>query len=90
LAAFFGYSITIQTGFDASVFPMVFPLTLNGFAKARKFNMLVTFVGVEPIDGFPYTFPFTFQDQDPRSFLECLIRKLAPANVNVTFRTKSA
>ena len=86
LAAFFGYIITIDYGFDASVFPAVFPIILGGSPKEEKFTMVVTFYGVEPPTGFPYTFDFVFEDDVETQFLECLIRKLSPANVHVIFR----
>ncbi len=89
LAAFFGYTISITTGFGAASFPAVFPMVLGGSAKERKFTIIVTFIGIAPTLGFPYTFPFVFPPNNPTNFLECFIRKMVPANVNVIFKTPS-
>lgn len=85
LAAFFGFSITVETGFQGDTFPMTFPFILAGEVIEEKFTMVVTFMNMTPDSGFPYTFPLTFTDENPTQFLECLIIKLAPANVNVIF-----
>lgn len=86
LAAFFGFTITIQTGFDVDTFPATFPFILSGTIQEQKFTIIVTFHNLQPELGFPYTFPFNFPTNDPNQFLECLIKKLVPANVSVIFR----
>jgi uncharacterized protein YmfQ (DUF2313 family) len=89
LARFFGFEISISSGFGASTFPMTFPAILGGETLESKFTMVVTFKDEVSTDVFPYTFPMTFPTIPPRDFLECLIIKLAPANVRVVFKTQS-
>lgn len=86
LAAFFGFTITIQTGFDVDTFPATFPFVLSGTIEEQKFTIIVTFHNLQPEPGFSYTFPFVFPINDPTQFLECLIKKLVPANVSVIFQ----
>lgn len=89
LAAFFGYTISITTGFGAATLPAVLPFILDGSAKERKFTITVTFLGVSPTPGLPYVLPFVLPPNNPTDFLECFIKKMVPANVNVIFKTSS-
>jgi uncharacterized protein YmfQ (DUF2313 family) len=82
LASFFGVSLTIASGTEASVFPMTFPIILFGTAKEAKFTMVVVFDTA--IDGFPFTFPFVFTES-ANNLIQCLFNKLKPANVQIIY-----
>jgi uncharacterized protein YmfQ (DUF2313 family) len=82
LAALFGITVSIASGHDFAVFPLVFPIFLVTELEAR-FTIFVTFT-VQGVDIFPITFPYTFGD-DTVAILECLFRRLKPANCDVVF-----
>ena len=89
LGLFFGHKLRIDTGLEIGVFPLTFPAFLSGPPPFDAFTMIVTFIIKEPApSGFPYTFPMVFPASSSFEFLECLIIKLSPANVNVIFRTE--
>lgn len=88
LAAFLGYTITITNGFEDEAFPYTFPFRLAGDEKEQKFTVIIKFVDVVIGGTFPYIFPFIFDDQDETQFLQCLLIKLFPANVNIVFEFK--
>lgn len=78
--ALIGEPITVTPGADAVVFPLSFPIV---FASGPgRFQMFVTLPGRT---GFPYAFPIPF-GLVRSELLECVFRKLVPANVTVNFR----
>jgi len=83
LAAIYGVTITITSGIVYDSFPMTFPIIFFNNAKEARFTMVVTYY-IEAQYRFPYTFPIVFGNQSI-PILECLFRKLAPANVDVYF-----
>lgn len=82
LATFFGVSVTIRSGKEASVFPMTFPIVLFGSDKEARFTMVVEFG--TPTDGFPFVFPFVFTES-ANNLVQCLFNKLKPANVQIIY-----
>lgn len=85
LAQFFGFTITIEHGVEASVFPIRFPIYFAASAKAARFTMIITFTDlIKPTNVFTCTFPITFSNNE--NFLMCLFYHLKPANVNLQFR----
>ena len=84
LATFFGFTIKIEYGSQSDVFTMIFPVYFTGSAKAARFTMIITFMGIaKPSNVFPMKFPFIFEDTN---FMICLFNKLKPANVNILYR----
>lgn len=84
LARLYGIEITILTGSEAGRFPFTFPVILFDTSKEAKFTMLVVYEVAQAFT-FTYNFPVIFGDS-AIPILECLFRKLAPANVNVIFK----
>jgi len=84
LAALYGVEIEIIAGSDAGVFTYTFPILLFSSATTARFTMVVVYEVAEA-NTFTYTFPIIFGDA-AIPILECLFRKLAPANVDVLFR----
>lgn len=86
IAALYGIAATISPGFDQIMFPITFPYTFLDDKPAR-FTMFVVFedISAAATQRFPLTFPIPFGD-DNIEVLECLFRKLAPANVDVIFK----
>jgi len=85
LANFFGFTITIEHGSQASLFPMTFPILFSGSVKAAKFTMIIKFMGLrKPGNIFTMKFPITFEQQT--NYVLCLFEKLKPANVNIVYR----
>lgn len=76
IADLFGVSANVIPGFDYAGW--TFPIT----DTEKRFYIVVEFVNSDP--GFPYTFPITF-GSTTFLFLECLFRKLKPANCEVLF-----
>ena len=84
IAALYGIVINIKSGIsEVDVFPFTFPIVFPD-VKTARFTMIIEFV-VEETLRFPLIFPIPFGDNDITK-LECLFRKLAPANVDVIFR----
>ena len=84
IAALYGIVINIKSGIsEVDVFPFTFPIEFPD-VKTARFTMIIEFV-VEESLRFPLIFPIPFGDDDITK-LECLFRKLAPANVDVIFR----
>jgi len=88
LAAIYGVTITIYSGIKYNAFPITFPIILFDSAKEARFNMVVEYF-VEAQNRFTYTFPIVFGDQDI-PIIECLFRKLIPANVDLYFLQSDA
>ena len=83
LAALFGVTVSVRSGSVNGNFPMVFPWIFFDSAKAARFTIIILFT-VEAANRFPFTFPFTFGSGEI-STLECLFRKLKPANCDILF-----
>ena len=83
LAETFGIDIQIRTGSENGLFPMTFPIVFFNTPKVARFTMIVTF-DVDAANVFPLTFPFVFGD-DTIAIVECLFRKLKPANCDIIF-----
>lgn len=83
LAAIFGERIIIEQGADRGVYPMCYPVVYYGNAKTARFTMIVHFPDIAP-PRYPlaYPFPYTF---NRNGVIECLIKKVRPANVQVIF-----
>lgn len=69
---------------DDGKFDFEFPIVFSD-AKEARFTMIVEFT-LDTDFVFPYEFTFTFGDERVE-LLKCLFRKLAPANVQVIYRT---
>lgn len=83
LASLFGVTLTVEPMSVSSVFPLVFPFSLLSETEAR-FTILVEFTATTP-NSFPMTFPISFGDPVIQT-VECLFRKLKPANCDLVFR----
>lgn len=86
LALIFGVTVDIITGTEAGLFPYTFPILFFDNEKAARFTMIVDFT-VQASNRFPLTFPIPFGD-DSISLIECLFRKVVPANVKLIFRQR--
>jgi len=85
LAKIFGVDVTITAGIiNSNVFPFQFPIVFYPNAKAARFTIVVTF-NLEVGGRFPYTFPIKFGVVEI-NILECLFRKLKPANCDIIFQ----
>jgi surface protein len=85
LADLFGIGVGIIPGAEVGTFPYTFPLTFFASAKAARFTMVID-VDVPLSDTFPLTFPISF-GSGVLGTLQCLFRKVAPANVALLFRS---
>ena len=84
LGALFGITVEVRSGRYFNTFPLIFPILLGSTEKEARFTIVVDFT-VEGVSRFPLTFPFTFGN-DTIAVLECLFRKLKPANCDILFR----
>jgi uncharacterized protein YmfQ (DUF2313 family) len=82
LAALFGITAIVQTGVDVGGFPLTFPFVLLS-TQQSKFTIVVNY-SIIGGDRFPLTLPFTLGDESA-DILECLFRKLKPANCQIFF-----
>lgn len=87
LAALFGFKALIPSAATYAVFPLAFPAAFYQYAQDARFTMLIYLdSGVAP-EVFPFEatkFPIPFFSSIS-NIIECLFRKLAPANVIVKF-----
>jgi len=83
IAALFGVAVTVESAAPHGIFPMTFPIFI-GTAKDARFTLFVTFT-VNAVSRFPITFPLTFGDEFI-PIIECLFRRLKPANCDVYFQ----
>lgn len=83
LGALFGITVTVTPGIVHALFPMTFPIVFTGGVTEARFTIIVKFT-VDAASRFPLTFPFTFGDSTI-SVLECLFRRLKPANCDIIF-----
>lgn len=84
LAALFGEVIVIEPGKHRGVYPMCYPVIYYPTAEQARFTMIVHFpeVAAATYPLGPYPFPYVRQRL---GIVECLIRRVRPANVNVVF-----
>lgn len=83
LANLLGVTVTITAGSVHGVFPFVLPLIFFPTPKDARFTIVVDFdvpIGAR----FPYTFPLPFSTPG-LAVVECLFRKVKPANVDLLF-----
>jgi uncharacterized protein YmfQ (DUF2313 family) len=78
--ALLGEPVTVDAGAEIEIFPLQFPVVFS--SSPARFKMFVNLPGRT---GFPYAFPIPF-GAARSELLECVFRKLAPANVVVIFR----
>ena len=83
LALIYGIEIEIDGGIIHGSFPFTFPIIFFDTVKEARFTMVV-FYEVAQAYTFPYTYPLIFGGLEI-PVLECLFRKLVPANVDVQF-----
>ena len=78
-------NFNIVNGLASGVFPLAFPATFAADRKGAVFSIVFQLPEVlKPGAVFPLDFPFTF-GSDSASTIECYLRKIIPANYNVTF-----
>lgn len=88
LAQMLGYVVTIESAVGYATFPLTLPFILLGSAKEARFTIVVSYAtggDVFPPATLPLTLPFILGGAD-LGILECLFRKLKPANCNLIFR----
>lgn len=85
LAAEFGYTVDVVGGAYHGAFPMVFPIVFFPSGKDARFTLIVDLDEDLNPSLFDLTFPFTFGPKQS-NIIECLFKKLKPANVDLLFR----
>ena len=83
LGALFGIVLDVRSGSVNGNFPLVFPWRFYPSAIEARFTIVVSFTVTEA-NRFPLTFPIIFGDEQI-GILECLFRKLKPANCDILF-----
>ncbi len=86
LASRIGFCIEIVPGADALAFPYTFPLIFVDSNMTARYTMIVKAELSKQPNVFPFIFPILFTDGEQTNILECLFRKLIPANVRVLFQ----
>lgn len=84
MASLFGLAVTVRSGTSFATFPLEFPVLLFSTEKDMRFTIVVDFP-VTASNQFPLTFPIVF-GTDTIGVLECLFRRLKPANCDIIFR----
>lgn len=88
LAALFGFKALVPSGATYGVFPLGFPIAFFQYPQDARFTLYVFLDSAVVPEVFPFEttkFPIPFFS-NVSNIVECLIRKLAPANVNVIFQ----
>lgn len=84
LAKLFGVDITISYFLGGAAFPLQFPVQFGGDTTPYRFTIIVNYP--RPLTNrFPLKFPYPFSD-GLDNLIECLFRKLKPANCDIIFR----
>lgn len=83
LGALFGITLDVRSGSVNGNFPFVFPWRFYNSAIEARFTIVVSFTVTEA-NRFPFTFPIVFGDEQI-GILECLFRRLKPANCDILF-----
>lgn len=82
-AEFLGFDVRISNGVTNGVFPLQFPIAFYGSRKEAVHTIIVDLEEERAV--FPLSFPILFSPS-VTGIIECLFRKLAPANCRVIFR----
>lgn len=88
LAALFGFTALVPSGATYGVFPLAFPIAFFQYPQDARFTLYVFLDSENVPEVFPFEstrFPIPFFS-NVSNIVECLIRRLAPANVNVIFQ----
>lgn len=84
LALLFGITVSVIPGAELFSFPLTFPFLFFTTEEEARFTIVITFTVSGP-SVFPFTFPIVFGNREI-AILECLFRKLKPANCEVIFQ----
>lgn len=88
VAAIFGYDINvIESGSVSGSFPASFPVSFYG-GKNSAAHIIVISVNDTEREVFPLPFPTSFGGTS-LTILQCLFRRLAPANCDIVYITRS-
>lgn len=80
-----GYPAVIRQGITFATFPLTLPAVLVDDIKDARFIMVVDLPeSLAPTSTFPMTFPFQLLGTGA-NLVECLVEKIKPANVLLTF-----
>jgi len=83
LAETFDVNVTINSGIDEIIFPLVFPVVMFNTEKEARFTIVVRFTD-QAANRFPLVFPFIFGSGE-LAILECLFTRLKPSNCDIIF-----
>lgn len=88
LAAIMGLNIEIVPGDPTlAVFPFTFPFVFQTpQSAANTWKIIIKDVN---IDGFTYTFPVTFEDDNDVDLFKCIVEKQKPAYTKVIFEVEN-
>lgn len=79
-------NFNIVNGLASGVFPLAFPSTFASNRKAAVFDIIFQLPEeLKPGAVYPLEFPFQF-GSDNASTVECFLRKIVPANYNISFQ----
>lgn len=83
LAALFGVTAVLTAGSVHTTFPATFPIYLAADDREGRHTIFVQ-LGSPAVVGFPIEFPYVFGSAE-EALIECLFRRLKPANVQLVF-----
>lgn len=83
LADDFGLTVTVESGALYFTFPAELPIILFPDEQTARFTIVVRYTLPDALS-FTYTFPIGFTT-DALTIMECLFRKLKPANCDLIF-----
>jgi len=87
LAALLGYVVFIQSGAERGMFPLEFPAYFYDSPQTVRFLMITTVETLQIPIVFPLAFPIEF-GSGINTILECVFRRIKPANVDILFEYK--
>jgi len=83
LAELLGFTAVVSNGVKHGIFPLAFPIRFFDSRKTAVHTILVDLEEVREV--FPITFPIPFTS-NVTGLIQCLFKKLVPANCQVIFR----
>jgi uncharacterized protein YmfQ (DUF2313 family) len=75
-----GFEVTITPGAQIPIGELPGGTT----ADQQRYYMKVTILNAGELQGFPYTFPITFEES-VQNMIQCVFNQMAPANVRVIY-----
>ncbi|MCW8932175.1 MAG: hypothetical protein OQL19_18320 [Gammaproteobacteria bacterium] len=84
IANIYGVSVTIQTGLQVAIFPLVFPIVFSSDAAAERHTLYIT-LSTDSNFIFPLPFPLQFAAESNVSKVKKIYNHIKPATTRIIY-----